>query len=46
VTHDVGGAGEVTTRYDLPGRLAPLAIERFLPATAVKFLRRIINPGK
>lgn len=46
VHHELALSGALTTRYDLPGRVEPLALDRFLDATALKIRNKIINPGK
>jgi len=46
VHHELSVQGSLTTRYDLPGRLEPLSILRYLSGTVLRIIRRLINPGK
>ncbi len=46
VRHELAMSGALTTSYDLPGRVEPLSLKRFLDATALRIVDRIINPGK
>lgn len=46
ITHSLASTGTVTTRYDLPGRLEPLALDRFLPSSLVRIMRKMLHIGK
>lgn len=45
VHHDVGSDGTVLTRIDLPGRIEPLSVLRYLSASARRIILRLVNPG-
>lgn len=46
IHHELSSSGGLTTRYDLPGRIEPLSLDRYLDATALRIKNRLINPGK
>lgn len=46
IHHQLNPRGVILSRYDLPGRVEPMNIARFLPASIRRILFRLVNPGK
>ncbi len=46
ISHTLASNGSLTTRYDLPGRIEPLMLDRYLPSSLVRIMRRMLHIGK